>query len=154
MDPDISKLATSFSNLQISIQNCNSLNMSYSSSQNQRLKIEAISNLKSDVILLCDLRLGNKNLTSSKADISNLFLINNNCSYDLIVNSSQTKRGVGILLKKDLNIKILATENDEDENYLLIKTEIKGSVCTFGAIYGPNEHNPAFFRNLYAACSR
>jgi exonuclease III len=151
---DAVAISKSLENITFSIQNCNSLNMSHSTSQNQRLKIEAITSLKTDIIMLCDLRLGNKNLTSCKGSVSNLFLINNNCANDFMSNSTLTKRGVGILFKKDLNIIIEETINSDDENFMLSRIVLRGQKFIIGVIYGPNEHNPAFFRNLYEACRR
>jgi exonuclease III len=135
-------------------QNCNSLNMTNVTQQSQRLKIEAIASMGSDIILLSDIRLGNKNLTSSKGEISKLFLINNYKAYDFFTNSTRNKRGVGILISRDLNCKAVSSEADPEENYLLLSVDINGFRLTIGSIYGPNEHNPAFFRNLYNAIQR
>jgi hypothetical protein len=85
--------------LSFACQNCNSLNMSHSSIHNQRQKIDAIAGLKTDIIFLSDLRLGNKNLTSTKGDIINLFRVNNCKSYSLISNSTRNKRGVMCALR-------------------------------------------------------
>jgi hypothetical protein len=89
--------------ISFAIQNCNSLNMTNSTAQNQRLKIEAISSLCADIIFLSDIPLGNKNLTTSKGEISKLFLVNNHKSYDFITNSTRNKRGVGVLFSRNLN---------------------------------------------------
>jgi exonuclease III len=134
--------------------NCNSLNMSHSTIQNQLIKTESISGMKRDVIFLSDLRLGNRNLTTSKGDISNLFLINNNRSYRLHSNSSLHKRGVGILVASDLDFVIDESELDPGENYILLRASLNGSVFIIGSIYGPNEHNPEFFQSLYRAIIR
>jgi hypothetical protein len=98
--------------LTIASQNCNSLNMSHSTKQNQLLKIEALASLRADIIFLSDLRLGNKNSTGSTGDISRLFLMNSTGTYDFLSNSTKNKRGVGILLKKDMAIKTLRTIPD------------------------------------------
>jgi hypothetical protein len=123
-------------------QNCNSLNMTNSTAQNQRLKIEAISSLSADIIFLSDIRLGNKNLTTSKGEISKLFLVNNHKSYDFITNSTRNKRGVGVLFSRGLNYRVLNSEADPDENFLLLSIELNGKPLTIGSIYGPNDHNP------------
>jgi exonuclease III len=135
-------------------QNCNSLNMTNSTAQNQRLKIEAISSLSADIIFLSDIRLGNKNLTTSKGEISKLFLVNNHKSYDFITNSTRNKRGVGVLFSRGLNYRVLNSEADPDENFLLLSIELNGKPLTIGSIYGPNDHNPQFFQNLYRALLR
>jgi exonuclease III len=125
--------------------------MSHSTLQNQRQKVNAISGLKSDIIFLSDLRLGNKNLTSSKGDITNLFRVNNNRSYIFETNSTRNKRGVGILIASDLNAVINNTVLDPEENFIMLNVTLGEKVLTLGSIYGPNEHNPAFFQSLFNA---
>jgi exonuclease III len=139
--------------LSFACQNCNSLNMSHSSIHNQRQKIDAIAGLKTDVIFLSDLRLGNKNLTSVKGDIINLFRVNNCKSYSLISNSTRNKRGVGILISSDCNFSLTDTVLDQNENFIIIKIKINDHHLIMGSIYGPNEHDPQFFRDLYGAIS-
>jgi exonuclease III len=125
--------------------------MSHSTNQNQRLKIESITSLNADILLLSDLRLGNKNNTSCKGDISNLFLVNSTASYQFIANSTQNKRGVGILVKKSLNPTIHRSEPDPEENFLVSVLELNNNKFTLVAIYGPNNHDPGFFQRLYRA---
>jgi exonuclease III len=143
-----------FKGLVFAIQNCNSLNMSHSTKQNQNIKIEALTGLKADICLLCDLRLGNKNLTNSSNDVKKLFLVNQNGSYDLIANSSQNKRGVGILLNRNLPYTIIEQVSDPGENFILLKIDINGGILILGALYGPNEHNPGFFIDLFRGIQR
>jgi exonuclease III len=138
-------------NFSLAIQNCNSLNMSHSTAENQKLKIAAITNLNKDVILLSDIRLANKNLSTCKSDMEKCFLINSTAPYTFVANSTKNKRGVGILIKKSLPAKILSAISDPEENFLLLKIEIKSKIYILGAVYGPNEHNPDFFRSLYTS---
>jgi exonuclease III len=135
----------------IASKNCNSLNMSHSMKQNQLLKVEALASLRADIIFLSDIRLGNKNSTGSTGDISRLFLINSTGTYDFLSNSTQNKRGVGMLLKKELAIKTLRTIPDPEENFIAVLMEIKNVKLIMASIYGPNSHNPYFFQNLYRA---
>jgi exonuclease III len=137
------------SGLVFASQNCNSLNMTHSTNQNQRIKIDAITGMRADIIFLSDLRLGNKNMSTTKGEISNMFLINNSEAYNFLANSTRTKRGVGILLKKNLSVNISNTESDPDENFLIVKVSLNGITLILVSIYGPNNHDPHFFQLLY-----
>jgi exonuclease III len=91
-----------FPSLTFSALNCNSLNVSTISSMHQRLKIYGICKLKTDIILLSDIRLqSNKNFHK---EIETQFLINPICSYEFFHNSLSNSRGVGILIKKSSNV--------------------------------------------------
>ena len=57
----VDPLLLTFPEISISSLNCNSLNMSTFSSVHQKQKIYAITKLKSDFILLSDIRLGKWN---------------------------------------------------------------------------------------------
>jgi hypothetical protein len=131
------------------IQNCNSLNMIHSTSQNQQIKIDALTGIGADIILLSDIRLGNKNLSNCSNEISRLFLVNKNNSYTLYANSTSNKRGVGILIKSSFSGTIVDTKKDPGENYLLLKIALKNNFNIIGSVYGPNEHDPGFFISLY-----
>ena len=126
-------------NLSISSQNCNSINVS-SSYKNMCMKIAAICKLGTDIIFLSDVRLGKKN-----KEVTKLF----EKEYKCLFNSSISRRGVGILYKKDLDIEILDTYKDDEENILAISCKISGSLFTLVSIYGPNtDDNRLFFDNL------
>ena len=58
------------------------------------------------------------------------------------------KRGVGILIKNDLDVSVIEREEDPEENFLLVKITFKGKQLILGSIYGPNEVNPGFFHRL------
>jgi exonuclease III len=135
-------------NITVSSINCNSLNCSISSKQNQNLKINGITKLGSDIILLGDIRLSNKNLTSCADEVKKLFLVNMFDAYELIYNSSLNKRGVGILVNKKLCFSLQNIINDQEENFLLAKLLIQGECIVIGSVYGPNSQNLAFFTVL------
>jgi hypothetical protein len=107
--------------------------MSHSTSQNQRIKIGAITGMRTDVIFLSDTRLGNRNLTSAKSEISNLFLVNSNRSYKLYTNSTKNSRGVGILIAADLNFTIESTILDPGENYILLRASVCNEILILGS---------------------
>jgi exonuclease III len=132
----------------ISTINCNSLNMSSAAKWNQTLKICGITKLKSDVIFLSDIRLSNKNLISASADIKNLFVNNPYEKYEFFFNSSKNKRGVGILVKKNIQFDILGRRDSEDENILLLRLRIRNSEVIFISVYGPNSVDNQFFNTV------
>jgi hypothetical protein len=55
---------------------------------------------------------------------------------------------VCILVKNDLTFSELDRRADVEENYLLLKLRIRGTVIILGAIYGPNNFDPNFFEGL------
>ena len=134
----------SINNLTFASINCNSLNMSSSSKLLQHSKLYGAAKLKTDVIFLSDIRLSNRNLVSNFNNIANIFRINPYASYRFLHNSSQNKRGTGILIKYDIPFTELARRQDPDENYLLLMAELKGNNIILGSIYGPNGHDNNF----------
>jgi len=97
---------------------------------------------------LADIRLSNKSLVSNYNNIANIFRTNPYGSYQFLHNSSQNKRGTGILIKNDSNFRELARRADPGENYLLVMAELKGNTIILGSIYGPNSHDINFFTSL------
>ena len=85
---------------------------------------------------------------SRVADIAETFSTNPYQSYKFFHNSSSNKRGVGILIKNDLCFAEERIVRDPGENYILLRAQIKGTVMTLAAIYGPNKYEPDFFVNL------
>jgi exonuclease III len=134
--------------LSVSCINCNSLNSSLGSEFNRNLKVNGITKLGADVILLSDTRLGNKSLVSCAEEVSKLFATNLHGSYDLFFNSTRNKRGVGILLNKSLPFSVQEQKADREENFLLLKVLLRGETIILGSVYGPNNQNPEFFHSL------
>ena len=143
-----------FPELSISSVNCNSLNMSVTSKHNQIKKIYGITKLRTDIILLSDIRLCNRNLVSASNDCTRIFRTNPYGSYKFLFQSSRNKRGVGILIKNDLVFLEEAREADPEDNFLLLRATVKGSSIIIGSIYGPNDYNPQFFAALKNAIDR
>jgi exonuclease III len=137
-------------NFQLSISsiNCNSLNMSNSSKANQNLKIHGITRLKSDVIFLSDIRLSNRNLVTCSEELKKLFKTNPHASYEFFFNSTQNKRGVGILINTSINFSVEDCWQEPSENALLLKVTIHGEQLVLGSIYGPNNHDMLFYDSL------
>jgi exonuclease III len=128
--------------------------MSNSSHANQKIKLYGITKLRTDVIFLSDVRISNKNLVSVKNEVSNVFLLNPYEKYQFYANSSMNKRGVGILIKYDLQAEIKAVHKDAEENILALYTTIKGTDLLLVSIYGPNNNNVDFFDFLRTICDR
>jgi hypothetical protein len=108
----------------------------------QMRKIYGILKLKTDFIFLSDVRI------SSYNDVVSIFRNNQYGSYSTHFNSTKNKRGVGILINNLLTFAELARREDTDENYLLLRIRIRGSILIIGAIYGPNTVDNDFFERL------
>jgi exonuclease III len=122
--------------------------MSSSNKEIQLKKILGISKLCTDVIFLSDVRISNRNLVSNKQDVSNLLRTNKYASYHAYFNSTKNKRGVAILFNNNLCFSVEDQLADKDENYILLKTKLRGDTYILGAIYRPNNHDENFFQNL------
>ena len=116
--------------------------------RNSITKATIIQEIKSDIIFLSDMRLGNQ-----ERKISDLFKLN---FYKLIVNSSKSKRGVGILIRNTLDFELLDIYRDRGENILLLNCKLNKVHLCLGAIYGPNTNNTAdeFFTDLATGLTR
>ena len=121
------KSVITFPEISVSSINCNSLNVSTITSYHQKFKIHSIVKLKTDYIILSDIRLGSKKHIAD--DMSKMFLTNPYCSYKFFYNSSLNSRGVGILIKNNLNIAVLGEARDSRENILALRILQQG-VCT------------------------
>ena len=135
----------SFPELSVSAINCNSLNMSAITSYHQTLKIHGIVQLRTDIIFLSDIRLGSK---SSITVFKKMFQTNPYGSYEFYYNSSTNSRGVGILIKTNLNVSVRAEARDSSENILALQIQTQGAEFVICAVYGPNKPCPEFFTDL------
>ena len=142
----VPKTIHSFPGISISTINCNSLNVSTVTSYHQRLKIYGIVQLKTDFIILSDIRLGKSKNTIS--EINKMFLTNPYCSYNFVHNSTGNSRGVGILIKSNLSVLVLAEARDSLENILALRIQLSGTEFVLCGIYGPNNVCPQFFSDL------
>ncbi len=131
------------------ILNCNSLNMACTNKQTRIRKFYGIVSLKTDIIMLNDIRMCNKGGVSDLKFITEILSVNPYCPYNFFHQSKSNNRGVGILVKKSLNFSCTGEERDQaTDNYLLLRADINSSTVIFGSIYGPNENNPNFYGNL------
>jgi hypothetical protein len=131
--------------MSISALNVNSLNMANINKPIQLRKLLGIVKLRTDIILLSDLRLSNRNNVNSKNDLIYHLLNNEYESYNAILHSNKNKRGVGILIKSSISFTEVEVKRDEDEDYLLAKLRFQSGCLIVGSVYGPNNHNQQFF---------
>jgi len=136
-----------FPPLSVSALNCNTLNLSSIGSFNHRLKLYGILKLRTDIIILSDVRIKSKTNVSAASSICNTFRTNPYGSYDFLYNSTDSVRGVGILLKKSCGFTVLSELREPKENALLLRIRKKGTDTDFliGGVYCPNKNDPAFF---------
>jgi exonuclease III len=139
----------------VSSINCNSLNMSSTGSFNHKLKLYGITKLRTDIILICDIRLSNSQNVPHIKQASTTFRTKPYGSYEFYSHSTRNKRGVGILIKKSANLLVLEELRDEEENTLILRVKHQGNDFEFfiGSIYGPNRVEPLFFESLRALLS-
>jgi exonuclease III len=129
--------------------NVNSLNMASINKPAQMRKIYGILKLKSDFIMLSDVRISNRNMASSYQELVSIFRNNQYGSYSTFFNSTKNKRGVGILINNSLTFSELARRDDPEENYLLLRIRIRGTTVIIGLVYGPNNYDNDFFNRLH-----
>ena len=60
---------------------------------------------------------------------------------------SSQSRGVAIFLKNNLPVEILKEKSDESGNILSLLFKYDDETILLTGIYGPNEDNPAFYKN-------
>jgi exonuclease III len=137
-----------FPEITISAINCNSLNLASRGQFNQKLKIYGICKLRTDVILLSDVRMSNRHGVTDSKYVKESFGINPYCSYNIINNSSKNKRGVAILIKNSVPFTVEDARADPDENFLACRLQIKGCTIILVSVYGPNGNDLQFFSNL------
>jgi len=89
-----------FPHITIATVNCNSLNMATVAKHVRLRKFYGIVSLKTDIILLSDIRMCNKAGYCDMNFISKTFSVNPYSSYNFFHHSRTNKRGVGILVKK------------------------------------------------------
>jgi exonuclease III len=131
--------------LSLSMQNCNSLNVS-TDCDKQLAKLIAVTTLCTDIIFLSDIRLNDDNVAVDK--ISKVFLCNNNRNYYFHYNSPYSRRGVGILIACDIPCTIINTYSDPGSNILGLVLETDKYLFSIVSVYGPNDNDKVFYSNI------
>lgn len=108
-------------------------------------KLNCITKAKNEIVFLSDIRLNSTKQTIGTNDLRKRFGF---YGYDFYFNSKTSSRGVGILISKKLDYKILDSICDTEDNYMLLDTQINNTKLTLGAVYGPNNDNTTFFDKL------
>jgi exonuclease III len=132
----------------VSSQNCNSLNLSGTSS-NLDAKLEAITAIKTDIIFLSDIRLTNARGVQGSERIRKYLRDNRNRAYEFYHNSTSNGRGVAILIAMEINTVVNREWRDQAENVLIMDVSLNGCNVTLGSIYGPNNTGREFYRFIY-----
>jgi exonuclease III len=114
-------------------------------------KFYGIVSLKTDIILLSDIRMCNKSGSTDMKFINDTFAINPYCSYTFLHQSVKNSRGVGILIKKALMFDLLDSAGDPGDNFLVVKARINTKTVILVSIYGPNNRDIDFFSRLTAS---
>ena len=112
--------------------NVNSLNLSTATRTNNKFerKLLYILGHKPEFIILQDVRIG-----PHKALVERILNFNNFSNYQAIINSSNDSRGTLIAYKSSLNIKILNTYFDEDENLIILTIDSGAVIFNLVNIY-------------------
>jgi exonuclease III len=126
------------SHLTFSTQNCNSLNIS-TNCPKQGKKIAAILALQTTIIFLSDIRLNTNNVP-----FNNFF----SPRYDMIHNSTENRRGVGILISRTLQYTLLNEYRDNNNNVLALRIDVCGTIILLISVYGPNNNDMEFYTYL------
>jgi hypothetical protein len=108
------------------------------------MKVEGVTGSKSDIILMSDCRVGN-----NKKEIESMFRLSVNGNYTLYLNSTQERRGTGIAVKRDSNIIVEGEYRvGRGENSLVLKIKKGTFEFLVGIIYGPNENDVDFYKEI------
>ena len=132
-------------NLNIISQNVNSLNLSTGiGNQIFWKKILSILKHSPDIVFLQDIRLGDKSKYFSSMLKATKF-----GNFNVFTASQKAHRGVCIIFKTCLDLKILETIYDDNDNFLLIHAELNKKKILLGSIYSPTYNEcPSFLVNL------
>lgn len=61
---------------------------------------------------------------------------------------SSNKRGVIILIRKNVSIKVYDQKSDTEGRWVAVDVDLMGRRCSLVNIYAPNTDSPEFFYNL------
>ena len=99
-------------------------------------KLMAVISNKDDIIFMSDLRLNSKKNKTVVHDVEKICF---GLGYNSHLHSTLPSRGVGILIKKEIDCTIKNTICDTiNDNFILLSIQIGKCNITIGSIYGPN----------------
>ena len=93
-----------------------------------------------DVVCLCDTRLGDE-MYSKISNEQNV-----HCYYSDV---QVPARGVCVLIKKSVPIKVLDMHKDNDGNWVVVKLEYDSHLLHLHSVYGPNTDTSSFFHEIF-----
>ena len=132
-------------NLNFGTLNLRSLNASNANRTQTFDKIDLCLANNPDVLFVTETKLCS---IDCKNAITKYLKFHEKGSYDVFFNSSSRSRGVGILLRSSLNIKVISIIAPADENSLILKCKIDECQFTLAAVYPPSNANFLFFNTL------
>ena len=138
-------------NLRICSLNCRSLNLSETSLSDCKGKLNWLLSDNPDLAFLSEVKFHDSSLLPT---IKRFLASNNLGSYDLFLNSTGSRRGTAIIIKKSLDIRVVTEFRDKKENFILLECHLNKKNVLLGAIYAPNEDQTEFFSDLETALSR
>jgi len=131
--------------LTFSAQNCHSLNLSDRNQVKLKKKLKLITDVGTNVIFLSEVWM---NTVKNPQNANTVGDIVSGAGYQLVYNSTQACRGVAILIKEGIGLRVRRVIRDDGENMLLLVVESHGIACLIGAVYGPNKEDKDFYTNL------
>ena len=138
-------------NLKITSLNCRSLNLSETSLSDCKGKLNWVISNNSDICFLSEVKFHDLSLLPN---IKRFLSTNNLGSYDLYLNSTGSRRGTAIIIRKKLDIHVVTEFRDKNENFILLECRLNNNNILLGSIYAPNDDQSVFFTDLESALSR
>ena len=138
-------------NLKITSLNCRSLNLSETSLSDCKGKLNWVISNNLDICFLSEVKFHDLSLLPT---IKRFLSTNNLGSYDLYLNSTGSRRGTAIIIRKKLDIQVVTEFRDKNENFILLECRLNNKNILLGSIYAPNDDQSVFFTDLESALSR
>ena len=132
-------------NLNFGNMNLRSLNVSNVNRNETFNKIELCLAHNPDILYLTEAKLHSNDC---KLAIEKYLKFRKPCPYLVQFNSTSKSRGVGIIYKSSLNLKILSKISPTDENSLILKCKLNETEIALAVVYPPSNANLTFFNTL------
>ena len=132
-------------NLNIGNINLRSLNVSNVNRNETFNKIDLCLAHNPDILYITETKLHSNDC---KLTIEKYLKFRKPCSYLVQFNSTSKSRGVGIIYKSTLNLKILLKISPKDENSLIMKCKLNETEIVLAVVYPPSDAKLDFFNTL------
>ena len=140
-----SLLNRNLANLNFGNMNLRSLNASNVNRNETFNKIDLCLAHKPDILFITETKLHSKDC---KLSIEKYLKFHSNSAYEVHFNSNSKSRGVGIIYKSVLNLKIISKISPNDENSLILKCKLNDIDMALAVVYPPSNANLDFFNTL------